>query len=182
MVTVACLCPPNAAGEVRHPAGDEITLREHLDFRGSLAARKAFISVKAEDAGASSADILAVMTETYLLYGIESWTLEDAKGAPVPVTKTTIRETLMSRVDRALDVADAADALYSEEVLLPLMATASASSPPTPTAESTSATTPSLSESPTPSKQSSITTIPTAVTASPSRSPDGGSSFSQNSA
>ena len=182
MVTVACLCPPNAAGGVRHPAGDEITLREHLDFRGSLAARKAFIFVKAEDAGASSADILAVMTETYLLYGIESWTLVDAKGVPVPVTKTAIRETLMSRVDRALDVADAADALYSEEVLLPLMATASASSPPTPMAESTSAKKSSSPESQTRSKPSSITTIPTAATGSLSPSLAGASNSSPSSA
>ena len=182
MVNVACLCPPNAAGEVRHPAGDEITLREHLDFRGSLAARKALISVKAEDAGASSADILAVMTETYLLYGIESWSLVDAKGVPVPVTKTAIRETLMSRVNEALKVADSADVLYSDEVLLPLMATVSASSPPTPTDGSTSPTKPSSPESQRPSKPSSITSIPTAVIEPTSLSLAGDFSSSPNSA
>ena len=69
-VTVACLCPPNAAGEVRHPAGDEITLREHLDFRAALTAQNTMVIARREP-DATVADVLAALTETYLLVGIE---------------------------------------------------------------------------------------------------------------
>ena len=181
MVTVACLCPPNAAGEVRHPAGDEIALREHLDFRAALTARNTMVIARREP-DATVADVLAALTETYLLVGIESWSLVDAKGKPIEVTKTAIREHLFSRPDIAMEVGDAADELYFQAVIAPLVARASASSPPTPTAESISAPTPSSSESQTPLRPSSITTFPMADTAEISPSLVGGSNSSLNSA
>jgi hypothetical protein len=180
MVNVACLCPPNAAGEVRHPAGDEITLREHLDFRAALTARNTIQIVKREP-GATVADVLAALTETYLLVGIESWSLVDAKGEPIEVTKAAIREHLFSRLDIAMEVGDVADELYFLAVIAPLAARASKSSPLTPTDGSTSATTPSSSPQK-PSRPSSIASIPMADTAKTSPSLAGGSSSLQNSA
>jgi hypothetical protein len=182
MVAVACLCPPKATGEVRHPAGDEITLRERLDFRAALTARNTMVLLKEEDPDVSSAEILAALTETYLVLGIESWSLVDAKGKPLPVSKAAIREVLLTKPDIAMEVGDAADALYSAAVILPLLARAQTSSRPTPTNGSTSVTTPSLPKPPKRSRRSSITTIPTAATAPTSPSPAGDSSSSPNSA
>jgi len=181
-VNIECLCPPNAAGEVRHPAGDEITLRERLDFRASLTARNTMVLLKEEDPDVSSAEILAALTETYLVLGIESWSLVDAKGKPVPASKAAIRALLLEKPNIAMEIGDAADALYSAAVILPLLARARNSSPPTPTNGSTSVTTPSLPKPPKRSRRSSITTIPTAATAPTSPSPAGASSSLPNSA
>ena len=180
-VQIACLCPPNARGETRHPDGDTVTLRERLDFRSALTARNTMVMVKQEDEEASTADILAALTEVYLLIGITGWTLVDAKNKPVDVSRAAIREHLLSNPDVAMVVGDAADELYSEAVILPLLARASNSSPPTPIAGSTSATKASSGRRPKPSKPSSITTIPTAATVTTSSSPAGASSSSPSS-
>jgi hypothetical protein len=182
MVTIECICPPRADGSPRHPAGDTVTLRERLDFRAALTARNTMVLLKTEDPDASTAEILAALTETYLLVGIEAWSVTDAKGKPVEPTKAAIREMLLSRPDTAMTVGNAADELYSAAVILPLVALAQNSSPPTPTNGSTSAPKPSSAKRPRPSKQSSITPFPTAATATTSASPDGDSNSSQNSA
>ena len=168
MATVECLCPPKATGEVRHPDGDTITLRERLDFRSALTARNTFVLLKSEDPDVSTAEIMASLTETYLLLGIESWSLltvdEKGKARPLEVSKTAIRDLLLSHSEAAMAVGDEADALYSEAVIAPLVARASSSSPSTPTSESTSATNGSASRPPKPSKPSSTSTSPMADT------------------
>jgi len=159
-----------------------VTLRERLDFRAALTARNMMIVIKTEDPDAGVAEILAALTETYLLLGIESWSLVDAKGKPVEPSRAAIREMLLAHPDAAMQVGDAADELYSQAVLLPLVARAQRSSPPTPTAQSTSAPRPSRAKHPRPSRPSSITTTPTDATETTSLSPDGASSSSPNSA
>jgi hypothetical protein len=132
--------------------------------------------LRSQDADASIPEHLALLSEQYLLFGVESWTLVDETGKPAEVTKPAIRERLLSHPLVAMVVVDAADALYNEEVLLPLLAMASTSSPPTPTDGSTSATTDSSNSPPTPSSPSSITTIPTDDTETTSPSLVGASS------
>jgi hypothetical protein len=173
MATIGCVCPPKADGTPRYVT-DEVTLREKLDFRSALVARNTVAVLKQEDAEASVAEILAALTEVYLLFGIESWTLTDAKGKPLEVSKQAVRALMADHADAATVIGDEADGLYTEAVIAPLLARASTSSPPTSTSGSTSATTGS---SPTPRKQpkrSSISTIPTAVTERMSASPGGG--------
>jgi hypothetical protein len=181
-VTIECICPPKADGSPRHPAGDTVTLRERLDFRAALTARNTMILVKTGDPDAGTAEILAALTETYLLVGIESWSLTDGKGKSVEVSKAAIRECLLSHPDVAMTVGNAADELYSASVILPLVALARTSSPPTPTTESTSAPKPSSARRPKPSKPSSITPFPMDATATTSPLPAGASSSSRNSA
>jgi len=181
-MNIECICPPRADGEPRHPAGDTVTLRERLDFRAALTARNTMILLKTEDPDAGTAEILAALTETYLLVGVESWSLVDAKGKPVEVSKAAIRECLLSHPDVAMTVGNAADELYSASVILPLVALARTSSPPTPTTESTSAPRPSSVKRPRPSKPSSITPFRTDVTVTTSALPVGVSSSSQSSA
>lgn len=181
MVTVACLCPLKA-GKPRHPEGDTIELREHLELRGALTARKMVGIIKSEDPDASAAEILAGMTEAYVLYGVASWSVVDEKDHAVEPTRPAIREYLLSKPSEALKVADAADDLYSEEVLLPLLAMASTSLPPTPTDGSTSPTTPPSTPEPTPLRPSSTSTIPTDATGPTSLSLAGASSSSRSSA
>ena len=185
-VPIRCVCPPKADGSPRH-AGDTITLRDTLGFVQTQTARNAVQlarqEAREEDVPLDPALALALLTEQYLLLGIESWTLVDGKGKPVPVGRATIR-TFME--DAALDdvvsfLADEADGLYARKVMLPLLKTAASSSQPTPTASSTSPTPGSGTKPPDPSSPSSISTIPTAGTATTSKRRGGGSSSSRSS-
>jgi hypothetical protein len=163
MVTVNCLCPPNGA-EVRHPAGDTITLKEKLDFRTALTMRKSIVMLRAGNEEVTNEEILATLDESYLRYGIESWSLVDAKGKPLPVKTSTIESVLLADIDAAMTVAEEANELYSAVVLLPLLKGALSSSRPTPTDDSTSVTNGSSPEPPKPSKRSSTTTSRTGTT------------------
>jgi hypothetical protein len=190
-VTIDCICP-----ETPHES-DTVTLRDRLDFRSASTILKAVQLMGAGDEDVDTAEILALLTENYLIYGIEAWTLVDAKRKPVPVGKAAIREVLFPSA-AAMVVADAADELYSEQVMVPLVARAARLSRPSPTDELTSpknddseSQTPTSPEenstsssSPTPRKRSrpsSISTIPTASTAVTTSSLDGDSNTSQNS-
>ena len=68
MVRIPCLCPPKG-DDVRHPAGDTVTLRDKLDFVSALAARNIIIQAKTSDPGMSVGEIQALLTEMYLLAG-----------------------------------------------------------------------------------------------------------------
>jgi hypothetical protein len=158
MVAIPCICAPDGS---RHPSGDTVTLRDKLDFTSSLAARNTIIHAKTNDPGMSVGEVQALLTELYLLSGIESWTVRDEKGKPLEPTRTNIRDILFANIEAAMLVADAADEQYAEAVMLPLLAKASTSSPPTPEAPSTSLTTGSSPEPRKRSKRSSTSTTPT---------------------
>lgn len=175
---IPCICPL-LEGKPRH-ATDSVTLRERLDFRSSLAAQNAVYVLKSEDPEASAADVLAVLTEAYLLSGIEAWSVVDADGKPMEPTKPNIRTWLLTEMDAALMVAEAADELYRDAVLAPLVSKASTSSPPTPTDESTSPISTSEEPNQNHSSPSSITTTPMDDTETTSLSPVGVSNSSPN--
>lgn len=167
--------------DVTLPGGVEVTLRPTLGFREAASIRNEIILLRQADPDASVGDILAVLTEGYILHGIEAWSLTDDDGKPLPVTKGNIRARLLSDLTAASILGDHADELYAEAVMLPLLAVASNSSPDTPTEASTSAPTDSSSTRRKPSRPSSISTIPTADTEGTSESPDGDSSSSPSS-
>ena len=158
-VQIDCICPPKADGAPRHDH-DTVTLRERLDFRSVTAIRHG-ISLLERDEGTYVSEVLAVLTEGYVLHGIESWSLVDAKGKPLPLSRQAIRETILADIEVASVVGDAADEMYGPTVLLPLLQRASRSSQGTPTAPSTSPPTGSSRKPRTPSKQSSTTSSPT---------------------
>lgn len=180
-VDIDCVCPPRADGEPRHPDGDTVTLRETLGFREVTAIRHGISFLENDGTDTYTAEVLAVLTEGYVLHGIESWTLTDEKGKLLDVSRTAIRERILSRVDVASVVGDAADELYGEKVLLPLLVRASKSSQPSPTGRSTSPRKGSQASRPKPSSPSSTTTTPTDGTVTTTGPLVGVSSFSQNS-
>jgi hypothetical protein len=190
-VKIPCLCPPKADGGPRHEH-DEVKLRDKLGFREAEAIRNTLVIAKGEDPDLSAGEILAILTEGYILHGVESWTIQDLddKNRPftVPVTKPNIREKLLSDPVLAQPIGDVADDLYKEAVYLPLVRRALASSEPSQTDESTSASpsdpkTPTGSPSPRKlSKRSSTTTIQTGGTATITSLHGGGSSSSPSSA
>lgn len=173
---IRCVCPPKATGETRH-ATDRVKLRERLDLSRLLIANKTVRVIKAEDPNATVAEILAGLSEVYLYVGIESWTLVDGKGKPLPVTKDNIRERIVANPDVAFPIIDEADDLYTEAVTAPLVAMASSSSPDTSTDDSTSPPTGSTPSKP-PSKRYSITTTQTDDIVTMRSSPVGVSSSS----
>lgn len=179
---IPCICPVEPGSEPRH-ATDTVDLRPRLGFREVDTIKNSLGIMYLQDPDAGFADTFAVLREGYLLLGIESWSVVGLDGEPLPVTKPNIREHLLTRMDAAALVADAADDLYQEAVMRPLLQAASTSSPPTSTEPSTSAESGSSEESTLkPSSPSSITTIRTAGTATTSSPRDGASSSSQSSA
>lgn len=174
MAKIECVCPKTTTGNARHPNGDTINLRERLDFRAALTARNTVILIKQEDPEATAADILAALTEVYLLVGIKSWSLVDARGKPIEPNRATIREFIAEHPEEAMAIGDEADMLYSEAVISPLVARASTYSPPTPIDGSTSATNGSLPVRRKRSRQSLTSITQTEDTAKMSASPGGG--------
>lgn len=160
MATIECICPSTPDGQTRHPDGDTVTLRPALDFRSALTVRNA-IALLADEPGIGDADILAALTERYLFCGIESWTLVDERGKPLPVTRANILDRLLSRPMVAMTVGDEADGLYTEAVVLPLLARRSTSSPGSPTADTTSVPSGSSMSPRTRRSPSSTTSTPT---------------------
>ena len=71
---IRCICPPKD-GQPRHDH-DTVVLREKIDFRNSIAIRNA-LAIEMEESGGvlDMADILAILTERFVRYGIESWSV-----------------------------------------------------------------------------------------------------------
>jgi hypothetical protein len=167
-VVIPCACG--------HHETDTVTLRERLGFREALTVRNEVILLQSNTPDASTGEVLATLTAGYLIHGIESWTLTDDKGKPVPVTRDNIRDRLLAQLDKAIVVADAADALYSESVMLPLLLGASNSSRLTPTSGSTPRPNGSGKPHPTRSRRSLTSTTQTDATGTTGSSPGGASS------
>ena len=160
MAEIPCICPAGPDGEPRHTT-DSVELHPKLGFRAADAIKTGLAAMYIDDPDAGIGEVLAVLREGYIVHGVASWTVVDAEGVPVPVTKGAVRSMLLSVPDAASIVADAADALYAEAVLAPLLRAASTSSPPGPTEGSTSPPIGSSDTPPTPSSPSSTTTSPT---------------------
>lgn len=176
-VTIACIC-----AQPTHET-DTVTLADVLDFRATLTVRQEirFAVSSAREAGEvlSLAEMTAIMTESYLLHAITAWTVKDERGKPLAISKSAIRDRLLANYEEAEKVGDAADTLYSETVVLPLLTGASKSSPPTPTPPKSSTSAPTNGSTPRKrSKPSSISTTPMVVTGPMAASPAGASNSS----
>ncbi len=150
-----------------------VTLFDRLDFNRATTVTKAIAFIDNDDAESRAARVLATLSEYYVLMGVQSWTY------PEDVTTTNIRKRLLEHPEVGI-VVEAADELYQEQILLPLLARASSSSPPSQTVASTSATPRGAKRPPKHSKPSSISTIPTADTGSTSSRLAGDFSYSQS--
>jgi len=164
-VVIPCVCG--------HHETDTVTLADTLDFRSAIAVRNSAALVLANDPG-NGAEMLAALTEAYLIYGITAWTLRDEKGKPLEPSRSNIRERLLTHLTEAATVATAADDVY-QAVVLPLILGVAESSPTGPTEPSTSVTTRSRTKRPKPSSPSSTTSTPTDGTATTSPLLAGGS-------
>ena len=169
-VNIPCICA------AAHPDGDTVTLRDPLPFRIAVTLRQSVAALYAEGQTPDVSEITGGLMESYLLYCIESWSLVDDEGRPLPVTKVNIRERILDNLGAMIVVRDAADEQYAEAVMLPLVRMGSSSSPPMPTGRSTSATNGSAPGHPRPSRRSSTSTTRTDATATTSGSLAGASS------
>ncbi len=179
MTKIDCICPPQA-GETRHPEGDTVTLRPKLDFVTAATIQHTISVVRLEDRQVDIEEVLGRLTQAYVKYGVQSWTVVDAEGKPVPVNPGTVEDVLFPNLTAAMIVGDEADELYSGAILLPLLQRASTSSPDTSMPDETSPPTSSQEnpEPPTPLRRSSTGTTQTDGTETTSSSPDGDSSSS----
>lgn len=179
-VHIDCICP----GDGPDHNGDTVNLRDRLDFQQASACRNAvrLLYGDGSEGAPTEGEILAALTVAYLFVGVESWTLRDEAGKPIPVNRLNIVKYLMADDVAAETVGDEADTLYSAKVVLPLGAMASRSSRATPTPDSTSAPKDSPTELPKPSSPSLTITTPTAGTGKTTKSPGGASRSSRSSA
>jgi hypothetical protein len=180
-VPIPCLCPPTGEGEVRHPDGDTVELRDTLGFVQARAIREDAHYLKQIDPDVSIGEILATLTTGYIVHGVTGWSLVDAKGKPLDCTRANIRAVLLANDEAADLVGDAADELYAGKVMLPLLRGVSTSSPVTPTASRSSTRKDSGPSNRRQSSPSSISTIPTAAITTTSKSRGGDSRSSQSS-
>lgn len=134
IVPIPCVCPGSPHAQ------DTVTLRDVLDFRTGKALRYR-VQLLEEDERTDTGLVLAVLTEGYLLYGIEAWSLQDEAGKPVPVSRAAIETRLLPNALAAEVASDAADELYAEAVMRPLLRQGWRSSQPGPTTDSISPTT-----------------------------------------
>ena len=179
-VTIPCPCPPKDDGP-RHES-DTVTLRARLDFHQATSITNGVNFIDNDDEKSRAAEVLAVLTEGYVLHGIEKWTLRDVSNKPVELKKSNIRKFILDRPDVYPAVVEAADGLYNEAVLLPLVARASNSSQPSRTDEPTSPKQDGEQpKRPRPLKRSSTSTTQTVDTGTTSSSLVGVSSFSPSS-
>lgn len=135
-VTVAlpggCQCPGQPHAQ------DEAYLLPRLTFEGGAAAE----AVLAAAIGRGDTEAVArPLVRAYLEHQVTGWNLTGEAGAPLPYSSAL----LLSDWEVARVVGDAADDLYSEALLAPLLAAASKSSPGGPTGPSTSPRTPRAS-------------------------------------
>jgi hypothetical protein len=174
-VQITCPCPGSPHAQ------DTVTLRDRLTFAGGLAVRQRIADAVRSRLGED--DIVATMTEGYILHGISAWTLVGDDGKPLPLTLANIRRIFLDDFsDLAMPLAEVANELYETQVIDPLVKAASSSSPDSPTSESTS---PTSEDTPKPkatrSRRSSTSTTPTADTATTTGPLNGVSSFSPSS-
>lgn len=162
-VEIACICPGTPHD------GDTVTLKDPLDFFTATTIRQTIARIQEQsnklEEPMTIAEYVSALIEVYLLYCIESWTLADADGKSVPVSKTAVRDHLLADFAAATLVGEAADDLYTEKVILPLLPGASKPSPSSLTNGSTSATNGTGATPRKQSKPSSTSTTQTAGTA-----------------
>lgn len=173
-VLIPCPCPGTP-----HEA-DTVELREKLDLASGIAIQRLVIDANQAGTGLGAAELTGILSEGYLLYGVEAWSLVTDQGHPVPVTRDTIRTHLLSDFSLAAPVAEAADGLYMAAVILPLVKRAGNSSP---TSRTNGSTSPRPRGTPKPrkrSKPSSTTTTLTDTIEGTSPVPAGGSSSSRS--
>ncbi len=167
-VKVKCLCPPRPDGLPRHEA-DYVNLRDRLDFRQAVAVR---VDIRETvKAGGSEGELEGMLAESYVLHGVESWSLVDEKNKPLPLTRENLRNVLLADYDTGQEVANEADNLYTEAVVLPLLQRASTSLQGSPMPDSTSPTNGTPTRKP--RSRSSTSTTPTGDTGTTSPRPAG---------
>lgn len=143
---------PSAPNVVRLPSGHTVRLHPEPTMDIGIAAMAAV----RESAGEGAPATEAALARVYLRFGIEWWDFTDGAGQPEPVTAESVAR-LLPFGGGGLEVAEAADALYSEAVMRPLLERWRRLSPPTPTDGSTPPSSTSGPSSPTPSGPSSRT-------------------------
>jgi hypothetical protein len=151
--------------------GLHVYLRPALDWE-AVSAIKWDVLVKKEQAGEDlpAGEIIGLLQKGYIVYGIARWDL------PIPLTRPNVRREILANTERASIVAEKADELYSEQVLLPLVKMGAKSSLATSTNGSTSATTGSSVAPRRRSKRSSTSITPMDAIDMTSSGPAGDSS------
>ena len=127
--------------------GGTVTLRDRLDYPSGYAVRTALATASEElkqSYGVANGnlpaeaipDLMAAISMHEILRGVEGWSGEAFAGKPV--TRQNIHALILDDPDRSMVVGKAAEELYMQQVIGPLVTLAANSSPPSPISEPTS--------------------------------------------
>jgi hypothetical protein len=153
----ACQCPGTP-----HENGDEVHLRKRLGLAAGVQLQRRVVDA---NANSEDTDVLAgKLAEAYIRVGVVAWNLTDEAGKPVPVNQDTLQTHLLDDFARSIEVADAADGIYMDTVLGPLVKRVAESSRSTTTNGSTSPTANGAHKPQKQSKRSSTSTTQTDAT------------------
>lgn len=91
-VTIRCECP----GE---HVTDTVTFFDRLDFRRATIIGKALTFIENTDPATRPAEVLATLSEYYLLYGVQSWSIVGPDRKVLDVNTAAIRSVLLEHPD-----------------------------------------------------------------------------------
>ena len=177
-----------------HAEGDIVILKDKLDSVAGLAIKYSVAQKTTEmrEAGQISPEgeitdeaiswlLVAFINQRYLIYGVQSWTLVDEDGKKLSPTPANLRSFMEDHPAEAMQVGDAADSLYAEAVMLPLLKVAASSSRPGQTNGSISPKNGSSHKTRKRSSPSVTASSPMGVTATTTSSSAGDSNSSESS-
>ncbi len=155
LIPVSVTCP---CFGTPHADGDTVYLFPKLSLSAGIIAEQQISGLAV--APLQQPEIVAMLTETFLLHGVADWTFVDADGLPLAVNEDNKRGVLLADYSLARDLGDRADDLYGAAVIDPLAARLSNGSARPSTAGSTSPKKRSASRRRKPRKPSSTTISP----------------------
>lgn len=119
------------------PCPGEPHAQETVTLTPTLTLPMASAALAAINAGEATASAMQQgIIEAYLPAGIREWTFTDEQRKPVPISRDNM-ERLLPWDKGGMELAEAADALYSETLMRPLVARIERLSEPSPTEPST---------------------------------------------
>lgn len=98
-----------------HPEGDYVDLAPGLSLAGGMAAQGAMIA-----AGGDAVILQEQLARVWVRHGVIGWNLVDDRGRPRPVSPEMV-EAEFPYSKGGLEIAEACDDLYKQEVLNPLI-------------------------------------------------------------
>src|SRR5688500_7489614 len=92
--SVAVPIGPCQCSGTPHEDGDVVELRERLGLAQGVQVQTVIVAARQQDQPVEV--ITGLLSEAYIRVGVSGWNLTDEQGKPLPVTRETIEDRLLS--------------------------------------------------------------------------------------